>query len=73
MQCDPDLGEECGEPDPPPVIRDEEGHGPVPKVARGDVWAGEEGVAEAIAPVTRVDSGSTGLCPPTNWIDGALV
>ena len=72
VKCDPDLREERGKPDPPPVIRDEEGFGPVPKVTRGDIWAGEEGVAEALAPVTRVDLCSTGLCP-TNWIDGALV
>ena len=50
MQRDPGLGEEGGEPDPTPVFGGKEVVGPVPEVARFDVRAGEEGVAEALSP-----------------------
>ena len=50
VERDPGLGEEGCEPDPPPVIGGEEVVRPVPEVARVDVGAGEEGVAEALGP-----------------------
>ena len=50
MERDPGLGEEGCEPDPAPVIGGEEVVRPVPEVARVDVWAGEECIAEAVSP-----------------------
>ena len=50
VERDPGLGEEGGEPDPTPVVGGKEVVRPVPEVARFDVRAGEEGVAEALGP-----------------------